>query len=74
MKYHIEVRRADCISAAACVIEAPQTFRIDEEDIAVIIDPAGDDPESILAAAESCPTNAIVLVDTESGEQLWPEE
>ena len=74
MKYQIQINVEDCISAAACIIEAPQTFSINDEDIAFIIDPAGDDPEAILAAAESCPTAAIVLIERESGEQVWPEE
>ena len=74
LKYQIQVNVEDCISAAACIIEAPRTFSINDEDIAFIIDPTGDDPEAILAAAESCPTAAIILVDVESGAQVWPEE
>ncbi|MFN3201699.1 MAG: ferredoxin [Bradymonadia bacterium] len=73
MGYQIKVLRDMCIGAATCVAEAPSTFDLDDEDIAVITDPAGDTPDDILAAAQGCPTDAIVIIDDETGEQVWPE-
>lgn len=71
-KYKIEVIREKCISAASCVAIAPGTFELDEEQIAKVISQTGDDPETQLLAAQSCPTAAIVITDTEAGQQVWP--
>ena len=35
-------------------------------------DRRGTNPEEILAAAESCPAAAISVVDSETGEQIYP--
>lgn len=67
----IMVDRELCIGAASCVALAAKTFKLDEENKAVIIDPKGDSDEEILSAAISCPTNAIFLYD-ENGEQIHP--
>lgn len=72
-KYKVEVIREKCISAASCVAIAPGTFDLDEEGIAVILSQTGDDPDTQLLAAQSCPTAAIIVTDTESGEQVWPK-
>ncbi|KKS59009.1 MAG: hypothetical protein UV25_C0035G0011, partial [candidate division WWE3 bacterium GW2011_GWB1_42_41] len=32
-----------------------------------------DEAENILMAAQSCPTKAIVVTDTETGKQVWPD-
>ncbi len=50
------------------------SLEMDDEEIAVVIDPEGDDPETILAAAESCPSEAIILYDAETGAKVWPED
>jgi len=71
-KYKIKVDRNLCIGAASCVALAMKTFQLDGENKAVILDEAGDPPESIKLAAESCPTKAIILENTESGEQEYP--
>jgi len=73
-KYRIEIDREACIGDGLCVDEAPGTFEMDDEEIAVVIDPEGDDPETILAAAESCPSEAIILYDAETGAKVWPED
>jgi len=55
-----------------CLEEAPNTFEIDDEGIVFVVDPEGDDPDEIYAAAEACPTEAIILYDAETGEKVWP--
>lgn len=72
-KYKIEVIRDKCISAASCVAIAPGTFDLDEEQIAIVISQTGDEPDTQLLAAQSCPTAAIVITDTQTGEQVWPK-
>lgn len=67
----IVVDRDLCIGAASCVAVAPGVFELDDENKAVVTNPKGADDETILLAAKSCPTHAILLYD-ENGEQIFP--
>lgn len=71
-KYKVTVIRDKCISAASCVAIAPKVFELDEEDLAVIISQDGNDDETKLLAAQSCPTMAVIVTNTETNEQVWP--
>src|SRR3989344_5604942 len=71
-KYKVKVVRALCIGAASCVAFSPSVFELDNQKKAVILGGADDTPDNLLMAAESCPTKAIVVIDTETGEQVWP--
>jgi ferredoxin len=73
-KYKIEVDRDECIGDGLCVDEAPDTFELDDDEIAVVTNPEGNDADTILEAAKSCPTDAIILHDAETGEKVWPED
>jgi ferredoxin len=68
-KIHID--REKCIGAASCVAIAPGVFALDDENKATIVDEKGADDETILLAAQSCPTQAIILFD-EEGNQIFP--
>lgn len=72
-KYSIEIDRDTCIGDQLCCSEAPNTFDVDDEGIAIVLNPEGDPPEQIMNAAKSCPVDCIFLKD-ESGTQVWPEE
>ncbi|MFQ5426602.1 MAG: ferredoxin [Gaiellales bacterium] len=48
-----------CMGTATCVSLAPNTFRIGEGNVALVVDPAGDSLGDLLAAADACPTEAI---------------
>ncbi len=67
----IRVDRDACIGAASCSVIAALTFALDSEQKAVIIDPDGNDLDTVLQAAQSCPTDAIIITDKD-GNQLWP--
>jgi ferredoxin len=71
-KYKIKVVRSLCIGAASCVAVSPAVFQLDGESKAIVPEGAEDSPENILLAAQSCPTKAIVVTDTETGQQVWP--
>ena len=73
-KYKVEVIREKCIGAASCVAIAPKVFELDEEQIAIILSQDGEDDQTKLLAAQSCPTAAIVVTDTQTGKQVWPLE
>lgn len=77
MAYKVKVLREACISAGSCVVLAPNTFELDEEGIAIVKAQGGtpentDSDEDILAGAQSCPVDAIIVED-ENGNQIWPE-
>ncbi|HKE74442.1 MAG TPA: ferredoxin [Acidimicrobiales bacterium] len=48
-----------CMSAGECVFRAPRTFTLGEDDRSTVLDPAGDDEATVIAAARSCPNFAI---------------
>lgn len=73
-KYKVSVIREKCISAASCVAIAQGVFELDEEQIARVISQDGNDDETKLLAAQSCPTMSIIVTNTETGEQVWPVE
>jgi len=57
-----------CAAHGDCVDVAPQVFRLD--DIAEVIGTGPDD--LLLEAAKACPSVAIILVDQDSGAQVYP--
>lgn len=67
----IKLIRDKCISAGTCVAIAANTFELDEEGKVVLKDPKGDDEQTIIDAAKSCPTQAIEIYDDE-GKQIFP--
>lgn len=71
-KYRVEVIRDKCIAAASCTFIAPKVFEMDEENIARVISQDGNSDDEKLLAAQSCPTAAIIVTDTETGKQVWP--
>lgn len=71
-KYEVKVIRDLCIGAASCIAVSPDTFTLDGETKAVITEGSNDTPENIVLAAQSCPTKAIIIIDTETGQQVWP--
>jgi ferredoxin len=71
-KYKVKVIRNLCIGAATCVAVSASTFQLDNENKAVVQSGSTDSAENILMAAQSCPTKAITIIDTETGQQVWP--
>lgn len=67
----IIVDRNLCIGAASCIAIAPGVFELDDENKAVVYNEKGADAETILLAAQSCPTRAILIFDDE-GNQIYP--
>lgn len=72
-KYNVNIIRNLCIGVATCVAVAPKVFRLDEENKAVLIEGwEAERPEVILEAAGVCPTEAIIIISDEEGNQVWP--
>jgi ferredoxin len=59
-----------CAAHGDCLEIAPQAFAFSGDDVAIAI---GTAPADLLVeAAETCPSVAISVIDTDSGEQLYP--
>ena len=71
-KYKIKVIRDGCIGAASCVAVSAATFALDAENKAIVLSDSQDVADNILMAAQSCPTKAIIVIDTETNQQVWP--
>ena len=68
MAVEIRIDREKCMGSGNCSFWAPKTFDLDEEGIAVVVDPEGDSDEKIVLAAQGCPTQSISV--WRDGEQL----
>jgi len=68
----IVIDRDLCIAAASCIAVSGVTFELDGENKVVVIDANTADDDTLVSAAESCPTKAIYLYD-KSGKQIFPK-
>lgn len=66
MSFQIDIDRERCMGSGNCSYWAPNTFDLDDEGLAIVIDPAGDDEDKLRNAERGCPTNAITLTGTGS--------
>jgi len=71
-KLRVWVDHSACVGNAMCETIATKSFRLNENRQSEAIEPAGDDPATILEAAENCPVSAIFVEDAETGEKLFP--
>jgi len=62
----IEVNREVCMGSGNCLFWAPGVFDLDDEGIAIVVDPTGAPEDKILLAVDGCPTRAITI--TRDGE------
>ena len=70
LKMHVD--KDLCIGAATCVAIAPNTFTLDSEAKAIILDTADlDTDETIIDSARGCPTAAIIIED-DKGNKIFP--
>jgi ferredoxin len=68
MSYRPIIDEHACSGHGDCAVVAPDVFELD--DIAVVI--GAGEPEEVLQAAEACPTAAITVIDTDTGDQIYP--
>jgi ferredoxin len=71
-RWRITVDHDTCIGSAVCAGTLPNRFRI-VNDKSVPVDAEIDPDDEVLSAAESCPMEAIMVVDTATGAVLAPE-
>jgi ferredoxin len=68
MALDITVDRSLCMGSGNCSFWAPGVFDLDDEGIAVVLDPDAMPEEKVVLAAKGCPTQAIVVM--KDGERL----
>jgi ferredoxin len=75
-RFSIIVDPSLCLAFGSCETLAPKVFSLDTDawinPKVKILDEAGADLEDILAAAQTCPTKAIIIIDRKTGEQIFP--
>jgi len=75
-RYHITIEPSLCMAFGSCETLAPNVFEVDKNKMlnpkATVKSETGNDFESILDAAETCPTKAIIIRDRYTGRQIYP--
>ncbi len=75
-RYQIIVEPSLCLAFGSCETLAPKVFVVEKDKPinpkAVVISETGADFETILDAAKTCPTKAIIIIDRYSGERIYP--
>jgi ferredoxin len=57
----IRIDRDACMGSGNCGFWAPGVFDLDDDGIAIVVDPTAQPDEKIVLAAQGCPTQAIAL-------------
>ncbi len=75
----IKVDEDICVSNGVCVALAPSVFQLQKQNnptifapLAYVVNPNGADNDTIIQAAQMCPTGAIIIEDAETGERIHP--
>jgi len=68
MSYIPRIDEGACIAQGDCVEVAPRVFQLGDR--ASVIGTGPD--ELLMQAAANCPVEAITLVDSDTGEQVYP--
>ena len=64
MGIEITIDRDTCMGSGNCSFWAPGVFDLDDEGIAIVLDPAAATIDKIRLAEQGCPTRAITLTET----------
>ncbi|MEW2575315.1 ferredoxin [Streptomyces syringium] len=73
-RWHVEVDRSVCVGSGMCAGIAPWAFRLDTARQSHPAEPEADAAGPVLAAAESCPVEAITLRTLDDGVAVFPPE
>ncbi|MYT30791.1 MULTISPECIES: ferredoxin [unclassified Streptomyces] len=73
-RWRVAVDRGVCIGSGLCAGTAPERFRLDAARQSHPVEPETEPADTVLAAAESCPVEAITITTADSGEPVFPPE
>lgn len=62
MPLEIRIDREVCMGSGNCQFWAPNVFDLDDEGVAVVVDPEGDPEQKVVLASRGCPTRAITVL------------
>ena len=75
-RYQIIVEPSLCLAFGSCETLAPKVFVVEKNKRinpkAIVKSETGADIETILDAAKTCPTKAIIIIDKYSGKRIYP--
>jgi curved DNA-binding protein CbpA len=75
-RFQITVESSLCMAFGSCERLAPRVFVVETDKLinpkAIVASETGANFNTILAAAETCPTKAIVIIDRYTGRQIYP--
>ena len=63
MPLSINIDRERCMGSGNCAFHAPNTFDLDDEMKAIVVNADGDPDDKIRLAVDGCPTLALSLDD-----------
>jgi len=73
-----------CLGFGSCVTVSPDVFRLDERPgqgvfrssakLDVLDETGGKNLDNLMMAAQSCPTQAISIIDRKTGKRVYPRE
>ena len=72
MALEISIDRELCMGSGNCAFWAPGVFDLDDDGIAVVLDPTAQAEDKIVLAAQGCPTQAIAI--SRDGERARSED
>lgn len=70
--YQVIVDPDLCIGAGSCVAVADTVYNLNEDGKAEITDPDSVDLDTLIKSAQSCPVNAVTIIDP-NGKVIWPK-
>ena len=68
MALEISINRDTCMGSGNCSFWAPGVFDLDDDGIAIVLDPNAQPEDKVVLAAQGCPTQAITVM--KDGEKL----
>ncbi|MEM7157005.1 MAG: ferredoxin [Myxococcota bacterium] len=72
-RWRLIIERDRCIGAGACLALCPDHFELDDEARSRALTELIDADDDAIAAARSCPTEAIRIESADGGEPIYPE-
>lgn len=75
-RYQIIIEPSLCLAFGSCEVLAPKVFVVEKDrqfnPKALVISETAEDFETILDAAKTCPTKAIIIIDRYTGNCIFP--
>ncbi|MEV5377605.1 ferredoxin [Streptosporangium nondiastaticum] len=73
-RWHVRVDRGLCVGSGMCAGSAPGAFALDAGHRSRPLAEETDPSEEVLAAAETCPVEAITISRPDTGETVFPPD